>query len=374
MQKRSFNRFNISEARRKNRFNLIKKWFKVLFFLLLVFVSVIYGWNFFIKPKLAEKNFNNFLVSTGCDGDVVLEKTVRGFCLLSRRNLSLYENDGTRTKVFDFNLERPAVHCCGSLVLVYDKNGRFCSLLNSEKSLCSVACDDNILLAKVAENGNFVVATQSDSFFTKFIVYDKSGKELFRWNSAENLIVDFDFIKSGEGCYVCALGVSEEGFERTFVYRFDFNKNKEVSRQVLDDATPVSLKVVGSGAGLVCFNKLFLLDENCGVVRDLPFNEDWSNFFVSDRGYFVLSFGNRIVVYDKFANVFSKLELNEIVRKVKLVGKHVFILVDGRLIVCGLNLKVLKTVELNKHADDFFCADKYAYFLFGTRVDRFKIF
>ena len=371
-------RFNVSEARRRNRLKTIKKWASTLFFLFFILVGVAYGWNFVVRPKLAEKNFNKFLVSTGCEGEVVLEKMSQGFCLLSKRNLHLYENSGNQIKSFDFNLERPAVHCCGGLALVYDRNGKVCSLMTSEKILCNLCCEDNILLAKVAENGNFVVATQGDSFFTKFCVYDKTGRELFKKHFAENLIVDFDFIGSGTGCFVCTLGVSNEGFDRTTIYRFDFNQNQEVSKQEVADAVPVFLKAVGTRACLVCFNKLLLLDGSCAIVRYLNFKDDWTNFFVSNRGYSIFSFANsftnRLVAYDKFANVLGEFELNEVVRKIKLVGNRVFILVDDKLIVCGLNLKILKTIELNKHADDFFCTDKYCYFLFGTRVDRIKLF
>ena len=146
--------------------------------------------------------------------------------------------------------------------------------------------------------------------------------------------------------------------KRTTIYRFDFNQNQEVSKQEVADAVPVFLKAVGTRACLVCFNKLLLLDGSCAIVRYLNFKDDWTNFFVSDRGYSIFSFANsftnRLVAYDKFANVLGEFELNEVVRKIKLVGNRVFVLVDDKLIVCGLNLKILKTIELNKHADDFF--------------------
>lgn len=374
MQNKNFKKFSVSEARRKNRFNSLKKGFKTLFLLLLVFGAVFFAWEKLVKIKLFEKNLNNFLISAGCDDGVVLEKMSKGFCLFGGHNLSFYENDGTRNKVFDFNLEKPAVHCCNNLALVYDKNGKFCSLFNSEKNLCSVICDDKILFAKVAENGNFIVVTQSDSFFSKFVVFDKNGRQLFKWNSAENLIVDFDFSKAGSGCHVCTLGVSEDGLEKAVVYGFEFDKNKEVSKKALSETVPVFLKTFGSGFGLVCFNKFFLFDGNCGVVKELQFNEDWNSFFVNDKNYFVFSFSNRVVAYDRFANVFGKVELNEVARKIKREGKHVFILVDGKLVVCNLSLKVLKTIELNKNADDFFCNGKYGYFLFGGKVEKIKIF
>ena len=56
MNKRSF---NVSEARRRNRLKTIKKWASTLFFLFFILVGVAYGWNFVVRPKLAEKNLKN---------------------------------------------------------------------------------------------------------------------------------------------------------------------------------------------------------------------------------------------------------------------------------------------------------------------------
>lgn len=370
---KNFSKLNISEARRQDKFNSFKKWLRVFVVLFVAFLVFIYGWKFVVKPNLIDRNVNGFLVSAGNDSDVILEKMEKGFCLLNRRNLSLYREDGTKFRVFDFNFEKPAVHCCKRLALVYDKNGKFCNLFNFEKNLCSVVCDDNIMFAKVAENGNFAVVTQSDDFFTKLIAFDKDGKQLFSFNLAENLIVDFDFFKSGGGCFVCSLGVLESGFEKAVVYGLDFNKNKEISKYVLEDCVPVSLRALGSGFGLVCFGGLFLFDGNCGLVKGLQFDDDWNSFCVGENGYFAFSFANRVVVYDRFANMLGKFEFHEMVQKIKIDGKRIFILFDGKLLVCNLNLKILKTVDLSKNAFDFFCRGKYGYFLFDGKVGKLRV-
>lgn len=366
---------DINYARKKRRQKLFKKWFRVVVFVFVVLSAMFYLWNFVVKPKIVETNLANFPVSVGSENVVSFEKLSSGFCLLTRRNLNFYEKDGTKSKSVECKFENPRICCNKNLALVYDQGGKICEVHSFESSnLNRVVLNENILFAKVAENETFAVVTESDSFFCVLNVFDKTGQLVFRWNSAGGLIVDFEFLSGAKGCVVCTMGVGENGFEKAEIYGLNFDRNKENFRKVLTETVPFKVKRVGLGFGLVCSNRLCFFDLNGGLVKSLPFFEDFSSFDLTDRGFFAFSFANRLIVYDKFLNVLGRMELNENIKRVKFFGKRVFVLVDNRLYVCNLGLKILKTVEINKLANDFYCDESCGYFLFGSRVEKFKIF
>lgn len=366
---------NISRIRRKNKNNFIKNTIKLFLLFLIVLFGFFYIWYCIIRPKLIEKNLINFPLYANSDVNVCLEKAGKGFCLLTKNDFSFYDKDGSKLKHVYCNLDHPVINCCSNFTLIYDQNGKFCSLNYFENNLCNVFLDEgNILLAKVYSNGNFALVTGDESSFCQLNAFNKNGEKIFKWNSAENLIIDFEFNNNGSGCYVCVLGVDENGLEKAIIYCFNFNKNKEVAKKIINEVMPIALKITNSGFCLVCDNAFYLFDYNCSMLKNLQFSEKWNTFNFSYKSYFIFDFNSNLMIYDKYINLLGKINLNGVIKKIKLIGKYIFTLVDEKLYIFNLRLKLIKTIELGKLASDFFCDGRYGYFLFDNRVEKFKIF
>lgn len=145
------------------------------------------------------------------NGDAVLSAGALGdsLALLSDNAFTVYNKNAGETTRWLHNYADPLMATSGSYALIAELGGNRLTLEKRSGTVCELTASGTLTTAAVAANGRIAVATGADKSHTaKITVYDRRGKELYTWVSADLRIVYLSF--SADGSRVAAVGVSSQ--------------------------------------------------------------------------------------------------------------------------------------------------------------------
>ena len=143
------------------------------------------------------------------DGDAVLSAGALGdsLALLSDNAFTVYNKNAGETARRLHNYADPLMATSGSYALIAELGGSRLTLEKRSGTVCELTAPGTVTTAAVSANGRIAVATGADKSHTaKITVYDRRGKELYTWVSADLRIVYLAFC--ADGSRVAAVGVS----------------------------------------------------------------------------------------------------------------------------------------------------------------------
>lgn len=86
----------------------------------------------------------------------------------------------------------PAVQVKGDYIILFDMNGKSVKTFRKEKTVAQIQTENEILCAKVNNNGYVAVATDELGYKGLVTLYDNDGDEVFKWHSGTGYIGDID--------------------------------------------------------------------------------------------------------------------------------------------------------------------------------------
>ena len=172
----------------------IKKAFskKRLFAVLIIFVAVAVMVasnpevrHFFTNTEAVKLDFQ-----TGIEHDMVTYgKTM---LLINNEGISAVDKSGREAWSIVAPATVPNVEVCGDYIMLADINGKTVKTFEKEKNIAQISTENEILCAKVNKNGYVAVATSELGYKGLVILFDKHGKEMFKWHSGSGYIGDID--------------------------------------------------------------------------------------------------------------------------------------------------------------------------------------
>lgn len=111
----------------------------------------------------------------------------------------------------DLNLKYsdPAVSTKNGRAVVFDRNTKQFCVIGRTKLLHEGESGGAILTAAMSKNGFVAVASLSDKAASVLTVYDRSMREYFKWECADDYIADVSFSPNGKNIAVIVLGAKE---------------------------------------------------------------------------------------------------------------------------------------------------------------------
>lgn len=103
----------------------------------------------------------------------------------------------------------PSILVKGKYIMLADINGKTVKTFKKEKLISQIDTENEILCSKMNKNGYVAIATDELGYKGMVLVYDKAGKEIFRWHSGTGYIGDID-ISSGNKLAVAQLITDKE--------------------------------------------------------------------------------------------------------------------------------------------------------------------
>ncbi|EEG29514.1 hypothetical protein CLOSTMETH_02876 [[Clostridium] methylpentosum DSM 5476] len=343
-------------------------------------------WGYRVYSSREDTTMNQESRSSGfpvkLKGDAVQSARMMGsaFALLTDREFSLYNSKGSTVRSVSHGYFNPSMKTSSKRALLYDIGGTKFSVESKAGEIASAETENKILFGEIAENGNVVLVTSDDRYQNRLTVYNQNGIEIWRWYSAQNLVVALDFVDGGDGCVVAAV-TTDAGQPRTTIYGLDFSKGDEevFSAQVSGSlAFEVSVKS-GGAIHLIADNALIVLSDTGEEQSRYEYPKTLMYCDSSPSKYTVLLFGEEVksnhtvTVLDTGGKTVSSAEFNTRVRGMFSDGSHVVLLTDKQIVCYNMLMKQGKT--LDDQSDISLIAGKggTGYRLNNSKLEKFPI-
>lgn len=363
------------KKRRKKNFYKYLKYFIVVF-LALVFLTLV--WNFFINQRICSQDTSNFPVLLSGDSAIDFQRNETGFSVLTNKQLDFYSLSGIKLRTVNNTVTLPMINSCKDKTLLYEQGGTGYSVEKSNETLTKNIVENKIILGKVAENGNVALVTEDEKYACSLVIYDRSSNQIFKWNLAENIIIDFCFTDSGNGCVVTTMGAND-GITKGTVYGLNFTSKQELFKTNMGDCIPIAISCDRGNIHIICENRLVFLDHKGSVLKEKAYVDKLFKYVLTQNNYIVMLFGEEsksmasLVVYDGFGEEIAQTQFKEKIRNIDSDGRNIIVLTDNSVICCDMQLKILNTVNNKQNVDSVICIDSFAYDISMNRIYKFAL-
>jgi len=294
--------------------------------------------------------------------------------ILSDAYLYIYEQDGELYDERQHAYANAMLQTAEKKVLIYESGGYNFRVDSRRKNLYSQKLDETILFARISENGNTAVVTNSENYVCRLIVFDESGDEIYSRNCVER-VVDLAFNEDGTGCILSTSNAKDGQLVTNLIsVSFDSKEDKWTS----ENFNGLCLKTYYDENGIFIIGDNRCAYYNKDGVQQVAY--DYPSQLVSwDYNEYgaALLFENETKRRSYVTTISAaKKEVTE--KEYQVAGCKCIQLVENNVLVMnkngitrygfkGTNEKVL--TELNSY-DSFIVIEDYIFLLGYDRIDR----
>lgn len=329
-----------------------------------------------VKSSGGELSGENFPlnISGGIDYQV---GNLNGYlAILSDAYIYIYTEDGELYEERQHAYANAMLQTSGKKALIYESGGNKFRIDNKRKNLYTKKMEQNIIFARISENGNVAVITTSDTYICKLTVFDDSGEEIYSRNCVER-VIDLTFNEDGTGCILATSDAADgEIISKIISVSFDSKKDKWTS----DALNTMCLKTYYDRNGI-----LVLGDTKCAYYSnkgELLTSYDYPSSLIDwdyRDGKIAMLFENEIKRQIYFTTIDSEKRepnqnefSNSSANCIRISGGQVLILSKEGIIKYDFNGGGEKNISSESAYEKFILIDNYIFLLGYDRIDRIE--
>lgn len=329
-----------------------------------------------VKSSGGELSGENFPlnISGGIDYQV---GNLNGYlAILSDAYIYIYTEDGELYEERQHAYANAMLQTSGKKALIYEYGGNKFRIDNKRKNLYTKKMEQNIIFARISENGNVAVITTSDTYICKLTVFDDSGEEIYSRNCVER-VIDLTFNEDGTGCILATSDAADgEIISKIISVSFDSKKDKWTS----DALNTMCLKTYYDRNGI-----LVLGDTKCAYYSnngELLTSYDYPSSLVDwdyRDGKIAMLFENEIKRQNYFTTIDSEKRepnqnefSNSSANCIRISDGQVLILSKEGIIKYDFNGGGEKNISSESAYEKFILIDNYIFLLGYDRIDRIE--
>lgn len=350
----------------------------VFFLIALVILLMVLNWKTLMAPFkdiFRIRGEGGFPVGLPGSTQYTLGELGDNFFLLTDTYLYTYDKDGAEMAGVQHGFREPASSANDRRLIIYDVNGTSFKMYSRNGEVYNTSLEDSIVFGQMGNTDRCAVVTTSTRYFNYLYVFSSEGKQIFRWSSPDEKIMNICFGQNDNTIYVSAVG-ERNGMLNGSLVKFDLSHaESEVWRTPLGDKLTYSVERCSDGIYVVSSSGAFLIDENSGdiicsnqftkSVRGIPEVNGIRTVIFRD------STSNRetIVVYNKELQAVNSVNFDSITAfdtengRLYILSGHVLTMLDG-------TLNEIKRIELDDVYSDFKIMGGKAYLLGYNSVQR----
>lgn len=178
-----------------------------------------------VKSNKTEGTDDEFNI--GISGGIEYQiKELSGYlAILSDAYLYIYDTDGELYEERQHAYANAMIQSANKKVLIYESGGNRFRVDSKRKNIYTKKLDNTIIFARISENGNTAVITNSENYVCRLIVFDETGEEIYNRNCVER-VIDLEFNENGSGC-VLATNNAENGELITNLISVSFDSEED---------------------------------------------------------------------------------------------------------------------------------------------------
>lgn len=334
-------------------------------------IVIVINWKKILAPfkDIGSRNASGgFPINLTGSANYVMGEMGENFYLLTDTYLYTYNDKGAELSDKQHGLQNPVCSSNDKRALVYSKNGKDIKVYSKSSEVFSKSFDDSIVFAKMGTDERCAVVTTSSRYFNYLYVLNSEGKQIFRWASPDEKIMQVCFAEGDKYVYASVVG-EKNGALSSSVMKFDLSGGEsELWRTPIGNSVSFSLEKCPDGVYTVTPNGAFLIDDStgdikasnvytrevCGIAetdgirvtlfRDPVSNgeiadaynealepsaalslEDMTAFDVDNNKLYILR-KNKLTVYDEGFQSVASYVLDDEYSDIKIIGEHAYLL------------------------------------------------
>lgn len=263
-------RDNINKYREKTKRNKSTVRFVVFILITAVVAIAVINWKSILRPLKdigSKAGEGGFPIALTGSANYVLGDIGENFYLLTDTYLHTYNSNGAELLNKQHGLQRPISTSNDKRILLYDKNGKDIKLYSRNSEQFTMSFDDTIVFAKMGTDDRSAVITTSMRYSNYLYVLNSEGKQIFRWSSPDEKIMQVCFDKGDKSIFVSVVG-EKNGTLRSCVLRFELSGGEgETWRTSIGSSVSYSLEKTSGGVYAVTSEGAFLINSDTGEVK-----------------------------------------------------------------------------------------------------------
>lgn len=371
-------RNDINKFRKKTRRRSLYLKLGVALLVVLVVILVAANWDRLISPfkdAALEVGSGGFPVALPGSTEYVMDELGENFYLMTDTYLYTYNSDGANIASIQHGFQNPVSDSNSRRVMIYDRNGKGFKFYSRAAEVYSNVLDDTIVFGSVGSGERCAVVTTSSRYSNYLYVFNGEGRQIFRWASPENKIMQVCFAEGDGSIFVSVIG--ERGGElRLSVMRFDLdNAESAIWTTETGSSVTYSLQYTPEGIYVVTEDGALLLDGESGEIKarnsftksvyGIPETDGLRAVIFNDSGFN----GETVVAYNEELTAEFSLTPDRITA-FDVSGGRLYLLTGNRLKVYDSSLMGIKEYELDDVYADLIVIGSDAYLLGYNSVQR----
>jgi len=316
-----------------------------------------------------------FPISIAGSANYVMGDMGENFYLLTDTYLYTYNTNGAELSDKQHGFQNPICSSNSKRALVFDKNGKDLKVYSRNAEIFAKSFDDTIVFAKMGTDDRSAVVTTSARYSNYLYVLNSEGKQIFRWASPDEKIMQMCFDDGDKNLYVSVVG-EKSGALNSSVLRFEVgNDSGEMWRTHIGDNVSYSLEACTDGLYTVTDSGAYLLDKQTGDIKaSNSFSGEISGIPKTDGVRSMLfrdsaSNGEIIIVYNDVLEAANALTLDDL-SALEVKNGRLYALCGHVLTVYDKALQTINTIELDDEYSDIRVIGNSAYLLGYNRVQK----
>lgn len=262
-------RDNINKYREKTKRKRSTVRFIVFMLIAAAVAIIVINWKSILRPLKdigSKTGEGGFPITLTGSANYVLGDMGENFYLLTDTYLHTYNSDGAELLSKQHGLQRPISSSNGKRVLLYDKNGKDVKLYSRNSEQFTANFEDTIVFAKMGTDERSAIVTTSLRYSNYLYVLNSEGKQIFRWSSPDEKIMQVCFDSGDRSIFVSVVG-EKNGALKSAVLRFELSGGEsETWRTPIGNSISYSLEKCSDGVYAVTAEGAYLIDGNTGEI------------------------------------------------------------------------------------------------------------
>lgn len=280
---------------------------------------------------------------------------------ISNQGCELYDFAGNKLYSYNYAYSNAAAMSNGKNILVYDTEGKELAVYSSVSKVLEMELDYEIKSAFINDLGCLAVVNSEKTYRSGIIVFDRDGKEMFRWMSPDKYVTAVT-LNANASEAVCTAVYNSSGSFVTELIVYNTATGEKKHTVTLNDTLGLKIGFAENDSVIYMLtqSRFMCFDKALNPLSSVEYNRNNAKFFKNFENCFVLAESNNlsgssmtVSGYDYNGNLMFECETDDKVTDAAYSDATLYLLFREKMSVfdydtTGEGLKEIAVLPLDK--------------------------
>lgn len=282
-------------------------------------------------------------------GSTVLSAVSNGsyYYVLSDTNISAFSNNGKQIFSELHGFSNPVMSVSDTRALIYDQGGKALQIYNLSGKIHTLETDYEIITASISKKGDFAISTQSNNYTSAVTVYNKKYKQIYKWNSAKDIVNNVLVNPSGDKIAVSTINAVSGQFDSKVII-LDFKSADALYTLDLKNSVAISMQNTGKGFSIVTEDKYRYINWSKFNSNEISASGEINVFRTSNNGVLLVfnrandRSDNTVVLISNSGTKIAEFKINNIITDIRYSKSRIYYISDTAVNILDKNGTLLR--------------------------------